>query len=117
MKQFGNKIWWLILIYLAVGYLFPVILRQRFMIVVLFVSTMLILSGLSLKEKSRFTAVVAIAAAFFLKIIPSPYPVLADTGLPMAINLFLTMLVVFLSCILAARISDIVLLRIQRTEK
>lgn len=119
MNKLKDKIWWLILIYLVIGYIFPVILRQRFMLIMFIITIGLIMneSKLSLKEKSRFIAIGTILTAFFLKMIPSPYPLFTEIGLPMAISLTLTMLILFLSLVLAARVSDIILLRIFRAKE
>jgi hypothetical protein len=117
MSKLKDKIWWLILIYMTVGYILPMILRQRFVLVILALTAGLIYLEKPTKEKGRLVAICTILALFFLKIIPSPYHFFEKIGSPMAIGLILTILVVFLSCVLFARISDVVVLRVKRAKE
>jgi hypothetical protein len=109
MKKFNKTIWFVILGYLALGYVLPVFFRARFMLLLMTVVSILVL--LELEWEKRIYALIAtlVLALFFYKIIPSPYHYFVTQKMPMSISIFLTILTIFLVVTIASLVAKLLI--------
>lgn len=99
MRNIKQKIWWIVAVYLAAGYIFVDLYRLRFLLIIFAIIFVLTLLDLDTKLRWYGGIGLLILSAFFFKMIPSPYSYFINHHLAMSLSVAFTVLIVYLAVV------------------